>query len=171
MAALIRSISRVGIPVNLPTGSTYDILLVSTPAFPQGKVSFIFEETPRKITGIQKVAQTFLKTLFTTSGSDVLNPSYGTNFPNLVVGANKLLGDVDFELSVVEAIKDAETQTKYFLNGAEYDTSSQLSSINILGVQSKDDAINLFLKLTTLSGESAAIALPFPELDLTKSNG
>ena len=61
-----QEITRIGVSVNLPNGATHDLLMVRTPeGYPTGQLSFTFETTPRKITGIQKVAQFFLKILFT----------------------------------------------------------------------------------------------------------
>ena len=164
--------SRIGVSVNLPSGSTYELLLVQTPdGFPKSQLSFEFSETPRKITGIQKVAQMFLKVLFTTKGSDVLRTTFGTQFPELVLGANKRSSDREFEINVASAILDAEAQTKSILNGRAYDTASQLSKITMIGIDSNTDSISLFLRLTTLAGETASVSIPFPELDLKLSNG
>lgn len=158
---------RIGTSENLPNGSTYDLLVVRTPdGYPEGQVLFEFEETPRKITGIQKVAQTFLRVLFTSKGSDVLRPFFGTLFPVLVLGANKMESDREFEINVSSSIKDAEDQTKKLLNGTGLDPASQLAKITQLGVNSVNDSLSVYIQLTTLAGETASVAIPFPELDL-----
>lgn len=166
MATQTFSTSRIGVSSNLVTGGTYDILLVSTPTYPVGALNFKFESTPRKITGIQKVAQLFLKVLFTQKGSDVIYPSHGTNFPNLLVGANRQSSDPEFVSEVTSALQDAENQVKYIFNGADKDPASVLSSINVLGLQSLKETLAIYLQLTTEAGETASIAVPFPELDL-----
>lgn len=160
-------LSRLGIEVNLPQGATYDLLLVTTPAgYPKGQVFFQFEQTPRKITGIQKVSQTFIRMLFTQKGSDLLYPTQGTNFPELAIGANRTQSDAEFRASITTAIRDAEAQTKYVLNSIKADAASQLSKATIQGFFTSTDSLSLFVKLTTKAGETAAVAIPFPELDL-----
>lgn len=165
------NLSRLGVDVNLPTGSTYDLLLVSTPeGYPTGQVHFQFEATPRKITGVQKVAQTFMRVLFTTKGTDLVYPTRGTQFQNLVVGANITLNDSEFRSEVFSAIKDAEAQTKHILNRVSEDKASQLDSISIKGIDTTRDSLSLLIQMRTLAGETAAIAVPFPETDLKISN-
>ena len=164
-------LSRLGINVNLPTGSSYDLLVVSTPeGYPQGQLYFKFETTPRKITGIQKIAQLFLKLLFTTKGTDLLYPSQGTNFNEFVNGANMQLDDTELTNMIYGAINDAENQVKYSMNGPSYDTASQLDRVEILGFNHSLETISLYIWIVTLAGDKAAVAIPFPQLDL-KLNG
>lgn len=165
------NLSRLGVDVNLSTGSTYDLLVVSTPAgYPTGQVHFQFEPTPRKITGVQKVAQTFMRILFTTKGTDLVYPVRGTQFPNLVIGANIILNDSEFRAEIFSAIKDAESQTKHILNRISEDKASQLESISIQDIDTTMESLLLLLKMRTLAGETASIAVPFPETDLKISN-
>lgn len=165
------TISRIGIDVNLPAGASHDLLLVKTPdGYPVGQLLFEFETTPRKITGVQKVAQFFLKVLFTQKGTDLIHKTLGTNFPNLCIGANRVKNDPTFSSNVAAAIKDAESQTKYLLGGLNLDPASQLSGIQILGLNSPSvESLEIFLQLTTKAGETASIAVPFPEMDLKLS--
>lgn len=171
MAVNNLSLSRIGTSSNLENGGTYDLLVVSTPGgFPSGQVEFKFETTPRKITGIQKVAQTFFRVLFTTKGSDVLHNNFGTQFPDLVIGANIQLDNQELMSAIVSCVKDAEAQTKSILNSSSADTASQLQSINIMGYNQAVDTVALYLKMITLAGEEATVAVPFPELDLPIAN-
>jgi phage baseplate assembly protein W len=166
--AQILTTSRVGISVNLPTGANYDLLLVTTPeGYPEGNLEFRFESTPRKITGIQKVAQLFLKTLFTQKGSDVIYPDKGTNFPNLTVGANRQSDDDEFISDVTATLQDAENQVKY--NSVDSDEASSLASITLLGFEYLTETLSLYIRIITEAGETASIAIPFPELDLKLS--
>ena len=163
---------RIGLSVNLPTGATHDILLVQTPeGYPSGQLFFKMEDAPRKITGIQKVAQTFLKVLFTTKGSDVLNPFLGTEFPELTIGANRRVEDKKFSLEVHATIKDAEDQTRRITNGFNLDPGSQLDRVEVIGYDSTGDAISLYIRMITKAGELASVSIPFPELDLKLTNG
>ena len=161
-------LSRLGIDVNLPTGSSYDLLVVSTPeGYPQGRVLFKFETASRKITGIQKLAQLFMKALFTTKGTDLLNPNQGTGFSELWAGANLQFDDSEIRTLISDAVDDAASQVKYAMNGDAYDLASQLDRVEILGFDSSIESISLYIWMVTLAGETASVAIPFPQLDMT----
>lgn len=170
--AIQRTTKRLGVPENLPNGSTYEILLVKvSEGYPVGEVSFEFEDTPRKITGIQKVAQLFTKVLFTQKGSDVLNFNLGTNFPELCIGANRTSNDAIFLSDVASAVKDAEAQTKNILASTLGDTDSQLQKVIIQSLEVVTESLTMYIQIVTVAGETAAVAIPFPELDLRLANG
>jgi len=161
------TLSRVGTSRNLEDGGTHDLLIMGfANGFPRGYVSFEIGDTPRRITGVQKVVQTFLKILLTTKGSDPVHNNYGTAFNNYVRNANIGADEVEMSQEVRESIQDAEQQTKYTLNSSKRDLSSQLSSVGILFIEAADQSLNVGLKIVTLSGETAAIAVPFPQTDL-----
>jgi hypothetical protein len=162
-----KTVSRIGTLENLPDGSTYDLLLVSIPeGFPTGKIEFKLETTPRKITGIQKVAQTFMKVLFTQKGSDVINYTLGTGFPDLAIGANRTSDDETFLTQVISTVKDAEGQTKGILASSLDDTASQLRSVTVTGLNTDSESLAMYLKIVTVAGETASVAIPFPQLDM-----
>ena len=159
---------RLGTPNNLPADGTYDLLLIAFPeTFPEGKILFDLSETPRKITGIQKCAQTFLKILFTSSGSNVLYPNQGTDFQTLTVNANITVNDALFASQLSTEVKSAESQAKYILNNAGADLASQLQDITILGLDVGNEAIIMYLKMVTKAGAFAQVAIPFPQLNMT----
>jgi phage baseplate assembly protein W len=169
--AIQRANGRLGVSENLPNGSTYDILLVTVSnGYPVGEVKFQFEDTPRKISGIQKVAQLFMKILFTQKGSDVLNFNLGTMFPELCVGANRTSNDAIFLADVAEAVKDAEAQTRNILASLLGDIDSQLSRVSITSLSTDRETLTMYLQLITMAGETASVAIPFPELNLQLSN-
>lgn len=161
------TLSRVGTSRNLEDGGTHDLLVMGfANGFPRGYVSFEVGDTPRRVTGVQKVVQTFLKILLTSKGSDPVHNNYGTTFNNYVRNANIGADEVEMAQEVREAIQDAEQQTRYTLNSSKRDLSSQLASIGILYIEAADQSLNIGLKVLTLSGETAAIAVPFPQTDL-----
>jgi hypothetical protein len=161
---------RLGISVNLPTGATYDLLIVeSDHGFPEGKLTFKFYDTPRKITGIQKVAQLFLKFLLTNKGTDVLNPSRGTVFPDLAINANRTGVDHDLHAALTAEVREAERQCKSTLNSVDSDDASQLDSISVLGLDTGDDFIVMYLRVLTRAGVAAQVSIPFPQLDMSLS--
>lgn len=158
---------RLGTNSNLPTGATYDLLLIGFPeGFPTGIITFEIGMDPKKITGIQKVAQIFLKILFTSAGSNVLYPDQGTNFQVLTVNANVVANDTVFTAELVNEINSAIKQTQGILNGASTDLASQLQSIDIIGLDVSQEAVVMYLRLITMAGAFAQVAIPFPELDL-----
>jgi len=159
--------SRLGTPTNLEVGGTYDLLMLGFPeGFPQGRVTFEVGDTPRKITGLQKVAQTYLKILFTTQGSDVIYPTRGTTFPTLTVNANVTESDELFVSDLNEQIQSAVGQTKYILNTLDSDASSQLQSVTVLSLDLSSESLLLYLRIITGAGERASVAIPFPQLDM-----
>lgn len=159
--------TRIGTAINLESGGTYDLLLISYPdGFPEGQLLFNIDNTPRKITGVQKVAQVFMKLLMTSKGSDVIYPSRGTSFPGLALNANIVRGDTVLYSELIEAVRDAESQTRATLNSARGDTASMLDRVEIIGLDIGEDSVVMFLRMQTLDGVTAKLAIPFPELDL-----
>lgn len=159
--------ARIGIPTNVVVGGSVDLLLVQTDgAYPEGNVTFAFNEEPRAITGVQKVAQLFMKVLLTSQGSDVLNPKMGTGLSPLVIGANVQSSPSDFTAQVRTEINRATTQVKSMSTANNSDPASQLASTQILGINASADSMTVFLQLTTNAGVTASIAVPFPQLNL-----
>ena len=161
--------SRIGTVYNLPQDGTYDLLMIDFQnGYPEGLLKFDINETPRKITGVQKVAQMFLKILFTSQGSNVLSPNQGTNFSILTTNSNITESDSVFLADLNTEIRSAESQVKRIMNiGA--DLASQLDSITILGLDTSKESVILYLRLITAAGVRAQVAVPFPELDLKLS--
>ena len=158
---------RIGTRTNLENGGTYDLLILGFPnGFPRGYISFELGDTPRRVTGVQKVVQTFLYILLGGRGSDPIRPTSGTNFASYIYSAN--LGNNQEELRTLlrAYIRDAEAQTKKVLGSRAQDTASQLKSVEILFLTSADESINLGLKVTTVAGATASVAIPFPQIDL-----
>lgn len=158
--------TRLGANENLPIGATYDLLMIKFPdGFPEGQLKFDIDYSPRSITGIQKVAQYFLKTLLTTRGSDVIRPNMGTRFTNLVMHSNVDATDRLLVSDLRDQIKSAESQTKAALYD-EIDPSSKLREISILGIDTSQESATMYLKMVTVAGETAQVSLPFPSMDL-----
>jgi hypothetical protein len=158
---------RVGTGTNLQVGGSYDLLLVKfVGSFPEGQISFGLYDVPMKITGLQKVAQLFLKVLMTTKGSDPFYPQRGTYFPSLVIGANLLTNDAKLLSDLNDAIRDGSSQTKQCINVFNSDNSSCLDSVQVLGIDKVPEGVIMYLSIKTLNGEEASISLPFPEFGL-----
>lgn len=164
--------SRIGTTANLAQGGTYDLLMISFPdGFPQSQLIFEVADTPRKITGLQKVAQFFLKILFTRKGSNVIFPAQGTYFSDYTVNANRIdPSDTTFIADLTEQITDAQAQCKYILNTASSDSASQLKSIELLGIDVTKESVVIYMRVLTNAGAMASIAVPFPQLDMALSD-
>ncbi|HET8689742.1 MAG TPA: hypothetical protein VFM18_24310 [Methanosarcina sp.] len=159
--------TRIGTSKNLETGGTYDLLMISYPdGFPEGRITFDLGNTPRKITGVQKVAQTFVKTLLTSKGSDVIYPLKGTTFLSVASGSNIIQNDTLLYSELITAVKDAEDQVKRTLNTVGTDTSSMLNRVDIAGLDVSQDSVVMYITVQTMDGLTANVAVPFPELDL-----
>lgn len=162
---------RIGTPSNLSDGGTYDLLLITFPnGFPEGQIFFDLDMTPRKITGLQKVAQLFLKLLLTRKGTNILRPAEGTLFPEYTINANRTGVDSELYAIIKSEIQSAANQVKYILNtSTSTDLTSQLYSVEALGIDISTESITIFIKLTTMAGDSAQVAVPFPQLDMKLS--
>lgn len=164
--------SRIGSVANLPTGATYDLLMISFPGgFPQSQLVFEIADTPRKVTGIQKVAQTFLKILFTRKGSNVIYPNQGTYFSDYIVNANRVESTDTLLISnLTEQITDAKSQCKSILNvSSNQDLASQLKDVQLLGVDVTLESVVIYMRLITMAGAMASVSIPFPQLDMVLS--
>lgn len=167
MATLFSFNNRIGSTVNLPSGATYDLLLISFPeGFPQSKLIFEIADTPRKVTGIQKVAQMFLKILFTQKGSNVIYPNQGTYFSNYVVNANRTDDDPTLTAELIQELNNAQNQCKYILNTAGSDSASQLNKAELLGIDVTKEQVVIYIRIITNAGAMASVSIPFPQLDL-----
>lgn len=161
---------RIGTTSNLPVGATYDVLLITFPdGFPEGKLVFSLDNTPRKITGLQKVAQLFFKVLFTRLGSDLIYPSRGTNFTDYTINANRVGLNIELYNNLVAEVRQAESQVKYILNTTDGDPSNMLDSIIVLGVDGSKDSVALYMRMLTSAGAEASVSVPFPQLDMPMS--
>lgn len=159
--------NRVGTSKNLEQGGSWDLLMVKTEdTYPEGKLTFSFHDVPMKITGLQKVAQIFLKVLMTSKGSDPFYPTRGTKFPSLTVNANMVTSMDVFAAEVRESIEDAATQLRSNLNVNTQDASSTLDSVEILGFDQLTEGMVVYLAMKTGAGETASVAVPFPEFGL-----
>ena len=166
--AIANTNTRIGTSSNLESGGTYDLLMIRYPdGFPEGRLMFDIDMTPRKITGIQKVGQTFLKLLMTSKGSNVIYPAQGTVFPSLALNSNITMENTALYSELYSAVKDAESQTRRSLNTVGSDTASMLKKIDIIRLDTGEDSIVMYLSLETEAGASASLAVPFPEIDLS----
>ena len=160
--------ARIGNTVNLENNSRYDILIYDYPeGYPAGKIDLLFGKTPKRISGVQKVSQVFLKTLMTYVGSDVVHSGKGTEFPSFTGARNLQLTDLgEINAAISDAVAMAESQSKSILNVTSEGLSSQLDSAQVQSIDQLDDSTTINVRLLTKAGETAPIALPFTSLGL-----
>lgn len=157
---------RVGTASNLSEDGTYDILLFTYESgFPNGRLRFSYGPVPRKITGVQKVAQALAKILITPKGSDPIRPSLGTEFPSMAMGSALGYNRSQSLGMLTSAVKDAEAQVKNYLSGGK-DYDSQLQTASVLNFDLTEDMITLYIQIITRAGKKASVAIPFPQTDL-----
>lgn len=158
---------RIGTKTNLEPDGVHDLLIMGFPnGFPRGYVTFEITDTPRRITGVQKVVQVFLKTLMTTLGSDPIRPNAGTLFNDYIAGANIGSDINELKTSLREFVREAEIQSTRILGTENRDLSSQLAKAEVMFVNVVQDSLTLGIKITTQAGSFASISLPFPQTDL-----
>lgn len=160
--------SRVGTTSNLDDGSRYDLLIFDFPdGYPVGSINLGFGKTPKRITGVEKVVQVFIKTLLTSSGSDVVYSSRGTAFPEFTGTHNIQTKDNSEALSLITgAIERATAQAKSILNVSSEGLSSQLQSVELIDLKQENDSTSVQMHILTRAGDTAPIALPFTSLGI-----
>ena len=158
--------SRLGTASNLEKDGRYDILMfqVSGP-FPNGIVTLSFGQTPRSITGVQKVSQTFAKVLMTVRGSDPFNPNLGTTFLENALNGNFGRNQTEANILISDAVSDAEYQVKSLLSGGD-DLASQLREARLINLKVIDQGVVLEVRIVTEEGDQANVAIPFPRTNL-----
>lgn len=162
------NLSRIGTRANLQQGGTFDLLVMGfANGFPRGYVSFEMGDTPRRVTGVQKVVQTFLKTLLSNRGSDPVHADFGTDLSNYISFSNVGSDEDELNRVIIDCVQDAEQQTQSILNTKLQDLSSQLDSVSILFATTAEETLNIGLKIITKDGSSASVAIPFPQSDLS----
>lgn len=154
--------ARVGNSENLKRQDRYDLLLLSFPdGFPNSKLEFTLGENPRKITGLQKVIQVFIKCLMTGTGSDPIYPKQGTDFRNYVWYSNITESATAARAAITSAVKQASDQAKAILNSYLYSAESQLESVEVLDAVQGSETTIVKVRILTKAGVGAPIALPF----------
>ena len=155
--------TRISNTVNLKNNDTYDILLFGFPeGYPTSKLNFEFGETPRRISGLEKVVQTFVKCLLTPKGSDPIRPSYGTNFQDFFMYSNVGTYDpAEAKSAIAACIDEATEQAKYILNSTKYSKESQLDSVQLITVTQGAEDTYIKMRVLSKAGQYAPIQLPF----------
>ena len=149
-----------------PAG-TYDLNFLGFPGgiWPTGGITFDFGLEPTKITGLQKVAQIFLKCFLSPLGSDALNPGYGTEFGSMLVNPVPNFSNGNQAMSIVEpSVQSAQGQVVSMTYSNP--PASALKSVTTVSCTVVAGGLNLTLYILTQAGAGAQIAIPQPQLNL-----
>lgn len=126
-------------------------------------VKFLFGPSSKKVSGIIKVGNVFLKKLFTLRGSNPLSIYEGTDFPTLV-GSN--ISDEESTTMVVQnAIKDAEEQVIQDQAAQDLPEDEMLASVTLVYLNFiTEERLDVSVDLITAAGRRAVIKLPQVDL-------
>lgn len=160
--------SRLRNDVNLRKNDRYDLLLFDFPdGFPNSKLKFTLGATPRRITGVEKVVQVFLKCLTTRKGSDVINTNLGTEFQDFMQYSNVgTYSNSEAKSAIEVSVRSAVDQAKNILNSNKYSLESQMDSVEVLDARQGDEYTIVQLRVLTKAGKSAPISVPFTSTGL-----
>lgn len=161
--------TRISNSVNLKNNDTYDILLFGFPeGYPTSKLTFEFGETPRRISGLEKVVQTFVKCLLTPKGSDPIYPSFGTYFQDFFMYSNVGTYDpAEAKSAIAGCIDEAQEQAKYILNSSKYSKEAQLDTVELISVTQGSEDTYIRMRILSKAGQYAPIQLPFTSSGIT----
>ncbi len=117
---------------------------------------------PRRVSGLQKLVNRWLKCFFTPRGSHPLRPTEGTDFPYLV-GGNNITDVPSLEATVVLYIEDAVDQIKAIDKRSSWlSPDERMLSVSLLKfVQTAPDAIEFWVQVTNASGRRLNVLIPY----------
>lgn len=166
--------TRVVKDINLAEGGLYDILYLDlVDGFPNSKLIFSLASTAesvsaegvsRRVTGLQKLVQQFLRVLFTSRGTDVVRPSVGTSMPDILRYSN--IGNrAELENMIRSEIASASTQVADITStlSSEYEVLQEASLIDL---EIGQVSISLGISILSAAGDEASLIAPFPRFDL-----
>lgn len=172
----VTSLTRLLVNVNLTEGGLHDLLFLGFPdGFANSRIDFTITDLAdeenvdsyrfsRKVFGLQKLAQMYLKMLFTTKGSDPVRPDVGTTVFAAVSRVNIPSPEV-LESLLRADVRDAEAQVRAMTQGSG-NSDETLSSVTISRLDVADTTINIVLYLESESGVGIALHAPVPLLDM-----
>lgn len=143
--------------------TTFDIYYEVIPADQQtganGKVVSFGFASALGVKGPRKLANRWLKCFMTLKGSDPLDKTYGTGFPDLL-GSNVSRED-DFTDAMVLFVDDCNQQIQAFDNAQfppdnERLASATITSLTPLGV----DGYEVYVTIKNVAGELVTIQVP-----------
>ena len=146
--------------VDLESGQRYDLYIqgVFTSTF-EGVMSMTLGSPSSKIAGLVKLSQQFLITLLTSRGSDIIEPTKGTEFSDLI-GGNYNSKD-ELMIIIKESIKSAAKQVINQQTNYRPDSNDEvLKSAELLKMEILEDELHPYILITSEAGRLAKVELP-----------
>lgn len=114
-----------------------------------GKVAF--KVSARSVSGLQKLAQLVVLSLFNSPGRDVLSPDWGAGIQDMV-SMNFLDQDKsEITAELARKIRKAELEIQTRQIGLNLPASERLREIRLLGLDLSDDDTEVFITIRIIS--------------------
>ncbi len=122
-----------------------------------------FGNPSQYITGIEKLVQKYAILFLTKVGSQVNNPTFGTNFLSTLSTSSSLLSRLD----VLHLFNFANLDVLDILKPFQADNPSipddeQLQSANLVSFATSPGTLNISIAITSVAGASLVFVLPIP---------
>jgi len=137
------------------------------PSF-EGKAGLRFQSNVKVASGIQKLAQIYMITLFTAVGSKLLAPTEGTAIGNLVLGGvtpikeqirfQINIGNLEAQSLILQEQADLEDQGIEDIPDDETLIASQITDLQI----PDRSTVRVTVLLTTAAGDARLFTVPLP---------
>jgi hypothetical protein len=113
-----------------------------------------------KVSGIQMLVNRWFKTFFTPLGSDVLYPSSGTVFANLL-GVNINLNNPAIEDAVIMAIDSTNSQLQEQDDSGAYPDSESLGYAKLMNIayDTRTSSVSIWVEMSNKQGEQLTVKL------------
>ena len=151
--------------------STYDLLLEVTPVPgsnpPAGTFNFTFgnvqgtsTQKSALVTGFYKTLLKWVKCLLTIQGTDIVDLSYGTSFPNLF--SSNITNSTDLSDFLTQCVSTATAKIIQYQTSVVTDPNELLSeaSITSLIINQGNSGFDVYITLTNAAGTQMIIGLP-----------
>jgi len=133
----------------------------ASPSHPDRVEQDLFRGGGEAISGLRKLAQQFTLRFFTPIGGQRYEPNEGCQFMNDVLAGRTRTAE-QVRRSFAQARDEILSQ---FIDDREtwatIPADEQLAAIDLLNVAVDRDSIMLFVRLTSVAGQSTAVTLPF----------
>jgi hypothetical protein len=129
----------------------------------EGKVTLSFSDTPKVVTGIQKLAQQYAVTLLTELSSVLADPTFGTEPAGLIGISNVNADQIKQRLQI--AVFDAFTLTRDSIleeeaSGQVVPDDEAITNAEIIDLNINRDRVSVTVKIETRAGTARVYVIP-----------
>jgi hypothetical protein len=130
-------------------------------------------QTPKAVTGINKLAQFLTKLLMTTLGSDQFDPNYGSSLLFILKQGQSLEDIQDLQSQIATHIADVQKQIIAGQTNLQLPPDERLASLNLQGVTIDDETLEISISLSMVSeaGTSRVVNLDQVVTDTEDTGG